>query len=78
MVGPRAGLPYLIVRPGVREKSAKRQEYRVWCTACRDSGCACGLRREPGRCRMSDVIYIGLALVFFVLSWAFVRLCERV
>jgi hypothetical protein len=28
--------------------------------------------------RMSDVIYIGLALIFFGLSWAFVKLCERV
>jgi hypothetical protein len=27
---------------------------------------------------MSDVIYIGLALVFFAVSWAFVRLCDRV
>jgi len=27
---------------------------------------------------MSDVIYIGLALIFFGLSWAFVKLCERV
>jgi hypothetical protein len=31
-----------------------------------------------GRCRMSDLLYIGLALVFFVLSWAFVELCDRV
>jgi hypothetical protein len=27
---------------------------------------------------MSDVIYLGLAVGFFVLSWAFVTLCERV
>jgi hypothetical protein len=27
---------------------------------------------------MSDVIYIGLALVFFAVSWVFVRLCDRV
>jgi hypothetical protein len=78
MMGPRAGRPYLIVGPGVREKSAKEQEIRVWRTACRDGGCTCGLRCEPGRCRMSDVIYIGLALVFFALSWAFVRVCEQV
>jgi hypothetical protein len=78
MVGPRAGRPYLIVGPAVREKRAKQQEYRVWRPACRDSGCTCGLRRERGRCRMSDLIYIGLALVFFGLSWAFVSLCERV
>jgi len=27
---------------------------------------------------MMDVLYVGLALVFFGLSWAFVKLCERV
>jgi len=27
---------------------------------------------------VSDVIYIGLAVVFFAVSWAFVTLCERV
>jgi len=27
---------------------------------------------------VSDVIYIGLAVVFFAVSWAFVMLCERV
>ena len=26
---------------------------------------------------MGDAIYIGLALAFFGLSWAFVMLCER-
>jgi len=26
---------------------------------------------------MGDVIYIGLAVAFFGLSWAFVVLCER-
>jgi len=25
-----------------------------------------------------DLIYVGLAVVFFGLSWAFVSLCERV
>jgi hypothetical protein len=25
-----------------------------------------------------DVLYIGLALLFFGLTWAFVKLCERV
>jgi hypothetical protein len=30
------------------------------------------------RCAMADVLYVGLALVFFILSWAFVKLCERV
>jgi len=30
------------------------------------------------RCSMMDVLYVGLALVFFGLSWAFVKLCERV
>jgi len=27
---------------------------------------------------MMDVLYVGLVLVFFGLSWAFVKLCERV
>jgi hypothetical protein len=26
---------------------------------------------------MNDVIYLGLALGFFALSWAFIRLCDR-
>jgi hypothetical protein len=25
-----------------------------------------------------DVLYVGLAVVFFALTWAFVKLCERV
>jgi hypothetical protein len=25
-----------------------------------------------------DVLYIGLAVGFFALSWAFIKLCERV
>jgi hypothetical protein len=25
-----------------------------------------------------DLLYIGLAVGFFALSWAFIRLCERV
>lgn len=27
---------------------------------------------------VGDALYIGLAVLFFVLSWAFVALCERV
>ena len=27
---------------------------------------------------LSDLIYVGLALGFFALTWAFVILCERV
>jgi len=27
---------------------------------------------------MADVFYVGLVLVFFGLSWAFVKLCELV
>jgi len=27
---------------------------------------------------MADVLFVGLVLVFFGLSWAFVTLCERV
>jgi hypothetical protein len=27
---------------------------------------------------VGDVLYIGLAVVFFGLTWAFVALCERV
>jgi hypothetical protein len=27
---------------------------------------------------VGDVLYIGLAVVFFALTWAFVTLCERV
>jgi hypothetical protein len=30
------------------------------------------------RCSMMDALYVGLVLVFFGLSWAFVKLCERV
>ena len=27
---------------------------------------------------MGDLLYIGLAVLFFGLTWAFVKLCERV
>jgi len=27
---------------------------------------------------MADTLYVGLAVVFFGLTWAFVRLCARV
>jgi hypothetical protein len=27
---------------------------------------------------VGDVIYLGLTLLFFALTWAFVKLCERV
>ncbi len=27
---------------------------------------------------LGDALYIGLALFFFALTWAFVKLCERV
>ena len=27
---------------------------------------------------LMDLFYVGLAVVFFALSWAFVKLCERV
>jgi len=27
---------------------------------------------------MADLLYVGLALVFFGLTWAFLKLCERV
>ena len=27
---------------------------------------------------MADVLYVGVAVVFFGLTWAFVKLCERV
>ena len=27
---------------------------------------------------LMDVLYVGLSLAFFGLTWAFVRLCERV
>jgi len=27
---------------------------------------------------LSDLLYVGLAVVFFALTWAFVKLCERV
>jgi len=27
---------------------------------------------------MEDVLYVGLVLVFFGVTWAFVKLCERV
>jgi hypothetical protein len=52
-------------------------------TACRSIGTRLALRpqrcpEQSGRLGMSDVIYIGLALVFFAVSWAFVRLCDRV
>jgi hypothetical protein len=31
-----------------------------------------------GGVAMGDVIFIGLAVGFFVLSWLFLRLCDRV
>ena len=27
---------------------------------------------------VGDLLYVGLAVVFFVITWAFVTLCERV
>jgi len=27
---------------------------------------------------MADALYVGVAVVFFGLTWAFVKLCERV
>jgi hypothetical protein len=27
---------------------------------------------------VGDLLYIGLAVLFFALTWAFVKLCERV
>jgi len=27
---------------------------------------------------VGDVVYLGLTLLFFALTWAFVKLCERV
>lgn len=38
------------------------------------AGSGSGARREDA---MGDVIYMGLGVAFFALSWAFVRLCER-
>jgi hypothetical protein len=33
---------------------------------------------EHGGAAMSDILYIGLAVAFFVVSWGFVKLCDRV
>jgi hypothetical protein len=30
------------------------------------------------RCVMGDVLFLGLTVGFFVLTWALVKLCERV
>jgi hypothetical protein len=38
----------------------------------------CSIPAERWRSAMSDALYIGLAVVFFGLTWALVRLCERV
>jgi hypothetical protein len=38
------------------------------------AGSGSGARGEDA---MGDVIYVGLGVAFFALSWAFVRLCER-
>lgn len=41
--------------------------------------CAPSFRAFPSRrVAMGDLLYVGLALAFFGLSWAFVKLCERV
>jgi hypothetical protein len=34
--------------------------------------------RVPRRCVMADVWYLGLTVGFFALTWAFLKLCERV
>jgi hypothetical protein len=34
------------------------------------------MRREIEE-RPMDILYIGVGLLFFALSWGFVRLCER-
>jgi hypothetical protein len=36
------------------------------------------VRHHPRRCSVSDLLYLGLVVGFFGLSWAFVELCERV
>jgi hypothetical protein len=33
---------------------------------------------RPWRCVMGDMLYLGITVGFFLLTWAFVRLCERV
>jgi len=35
-------------------------------------------RSEVGRAHgMADILYVGTGIVFFALSWLFVRLCDR-
>jgi hypothetical protein len=33
---------------------------------------------RDGGTAMGDVLYLGLSVLFFGLTWAFVKLCERV
>jgi len=35
-------------------------------------------RRRPMETVMADIAYLGLVVGFFVLTWAFARLCDRV
>jgi hypothetical protein len=35
-------------------------------------------RATPWRYVMGDLLYLGLTVGFFALTWAFVKLCERV
>jgi hypothetical protein len=37
-----------------------------------------GLCATPRRFVMADLLYLGYTVGFFLLTWAFVKLCERV
>jgi hypothetical protein len=36
-----------------------------------------GKREQTEGCLMGDVLYLGLAVGFFALSWGLLRLCDR-
>jgi hypothetical protein len=38
----------------------------------------CGVRVVSSKERAMDLVYLGLAIGFFALTWGLVKLCERV
>jgi hypothetical protein len=53
-------------------------EFLICPAGAEDISSLVGRGKTVRRSAMMDVLYMGLALVFFGLSWAFVKLCERV
>jgi hypothetical protein len=60
--------------PGARTKLLKMQSDFFGMSRAQGTG-PCPRRR---RIAMADLLYLGYVVGFFLLTWAFVKLCERV